>query len=192
MGEESRLRTFTEEEIQKILGALYEKNLEAWILMYIAAYSGARVGEVLALTMGDIDFKDSSISFSKQLAFVSPGELGIKRVKSKNSNRIVPIPPRLCQALKEYRERRVLYFHGRLTHYNSSTSLGIILHKLSPAHTMHDFRHTYATRLLASGLDIKTVASLLGDTISTVEKVYVHYTDEMRTKAAGDINRIFG
>ncbi len=139
-----------------------------------------------------IDFKDSSISFSKQLAFVSPGELGIKRVKSKNSNRIVPIPPGLCQALKEYRERRVLYFHGRLTHYNSSTSLGIILHKLSPAHTMHDFRHTYATRLLASGLDIKTVASLLGDTISTVEKVYVHYTDEMRTKAAGDINRIFG
>ena len=57
---------------------------------------------------------------------------------------------------------------------------------------MHDFRHTYATRLLSSGMDIKTVASLLGDTISTVERVYIHYTDEMREKAADDINKIFG
>lgn len=57
---------------------------------------------------------------------------------------------------------------------------------------MHDFRHTYATRLLSSGMDIKTVASLLGDTVATVERVYIHYADEMRAKAAEDINRIFG
>lgn len=60
-----------------------------------------------------------------------------------------------------------------------------------PDHTMHDFRHTYATRLLSSGMDIKTVASLLGDTVATVERVYIHYTDEIRAKAAEDINRIF-
>ena len=58
--------------------------------------------------------------------------------------------------------------------------------------SVHDLRHTYATRLLAEGIDIKTVASLLGDTITTVELIYVHYTDEMREKAADDINRIFG
>lgn len=68
----------------------------------------------------------------------------------------------------------------------------LIARKILPNHTMHDFRHTYATRLLSSGMDIKTVASLLGDTISTVERVYIHYTDEMREKAADDINKIFG
>ena len=56
---------------------------------------------------------------------------------------------------------------------------------------MHDFRHTYATRLLSSGMDIKTVASLLGDTVATVERMYIHYTYEIRAKAAEDINRIF-
>lgn len=191
-GEGSKLRTFTEEEIRSVLDYLYTKNIEAWILMYIAAYTGARIGEVLALTIGDIDFKHAAISFNKQLAFVAPKQMGIKRMKSKNSSRTVPIPPMLCQALAEYRERRLLYFHGRLTRYYHSNNLVALLRRVCPSHTLHDFRHTYATRLLASGMDIKTVASLLGDTVATVEKVYVHYTDEMREKAADDISRIFG
>ncbi len=91
----------------------------------------------------------------------------------------------------EYRNLRVLYGHGRLTRYQRSNYLNYVLQRILPDHTMHDFRHTYATRLLSSGMDIKTVANLLGDTVATVERVYIHYTDEIRAKAAEDINRIF-
>lgn len=188
----ARLRTMTHEEISHLLDTLHARNLELWILMYIAAYTGARVGEVLALTMGDIDFKSHQITFNKQLSRVGKNELGIRRMKSKNSCRTVPAPPCLLRALDEYREHRVLYFHGRLTRYRHGEMLTAIVRKILPNHTMHDFRHTYATRLLSSGMDIKTVASLLGDTITTVERVYIHYTDEMREKAADDINKIFG
>ena len=80
----------------------------------------------------------------------------------------------------EYRNLRVLYCHGRLTRYQRSNYLNYVLRRILPDHTMHDFRHTYATRLLSSGMDIKTV-----------ERVYIHYTDEIRAKAAEDINRIF-
>lgn len=188
----ARLRTMTHEEISHLLDTLHARNLELWILMYIAAYTGARVGEVLALTMGDIDFKSHQITFNKQLSRVGKNELGIRRMKSKNSCRTVPAPPCLLRALDEYREHRVLYYHGRLTRYRHGERLTAIVRSILPSHTMHDFHHTYATRLLSSGMDIKTVASLLGDTISTVERVYIHYTDEMREKAADDINKIFG
>ena len=191
-GEASRIRTMTAEEISYLLTSLHEENLEMWILMTIAAYTGARVGELLALTMGDVDFETRSISFNKQFSRVHKYEMGVKRMKSKNSCRTVPIPRLLYHALVEYRDFRVLYFHGRLTKYRHGETLNTILRKYLPAHSMHDFRHTYATRLLSSGVDIKTVASLLGDTITTVERVYIHYTDEMRAKAARDVDRIFG
>nr|WP_269148071.1 tyrosine-type recombinase/integrase [Megasphaera stantonii] len=56
---------------------------------------------------------------------------------------------------------------------------------------MHVLRHTYATTLLARGVDIKTVAALLGDTVETVIKKYVHYSEEMRRNAAQNIQNIF-
>lgn len=57
---------------------------------------------------------------------------------------------------------------------------------------MHSFRHTYACTLLANNVDIKTVASLLGDTVDTVINNYIHYTDEMRKNAADKVANIFG
>lgn len=61
-----------------------------------------------------------------------------------------------------------------------------------PGHSLHDLRHTYVTKLIASGkVDIKTAAALLGDSIGTVERIYLHYTDEMRTKAVADVQAIF-
>ena len=52
-------------------------------------------------------------------------------------------------------------------------------------------RHTYATTLLANGLDVKTVASLLGDDVNTVINTYIHFTDEMRLRAADKVANIF-
>ena len=53
--------------------------------------------------------------------------------------------------------------------------------------TFHALRHTYATTLIAHGVDIKTVASLLGDRMETAMNTYVHFTDEMRKSAAQDV-----
>lgn len=140
-----------------------------------------------------IDLRLQSKSFrsqpTKQIAYIGENELGVKRMKTSNSRRTVP--PTLRRTLMEYRNLRVLYGHGRLTRYQRSNYLNYVLQRILPDHTMHDFRHTYATRLLSSGMDIQTAASLLGDTVATVERVYIHYTDEMRAKAAEDSNRIF-
>ena len=53
-------------------------------------------------------------------------------------------------------------------------------------------RHTYATRLLYNGVDVQTVAALLGDTVEIVISTYIHYVDEMRKNASESVSRIFG
>ena len=55
----------------------------------------------------------------------------------------------------------------------------------------HALRHTYATKLMASGVDIQTIAALLGDNVDTITKTYVHYSDEMRKSANSKIQKIF-
>ena len=166
------------------------------IVLCFAVYTGARIGEILALTHSDIDLDKCTITINKQLTVTDPSNhkiRGIARVKSKHSNRTVPIPPpALVAALSEYLEERILYVHRRLTHYRTSHNINCLINRYLPGHSVHDLRHTYATRLLAEGIDIKTVASLLGDNVATVELIYVHYTDEIREKAAEDINLILG
>ena len=47
-----------------------------------------------------------------------------------------------------------------------------------PDVTPHTLRHTRATHLLQLGVDIWDVAGLLGDTVSTIERTYGHYSPD--------------
>ena len=191
-GEEKRVRTFTQAEIARLLEYMHTENREMWILCAIAAYTGARAGELLALTRSDIDLSNQTVTINKQLARTEDSRHDVKRLKSKHSNRVVPIPARLCAAMADYDGMSVRYIHRRLTRYTSANEINDWIHRLYPHHSVHDFRHTYATRLLSQGVDLKTVAALLGDTVTTVARTYIHYTDEMRRAAADSIGRIFG
>ena len=57
---------------------------------------------------------------------------------------------------------------------------------------MHSLRHTFATLLLSETQDINLVAAVLGDTPATVYNTYIHYTQDIRKKADGYIEEIFG
>lgn len=191
-GNTGRVRTMTDEEIDRLLALLKRRDPEAWILAGIAAYTGARRGECLAICWDDIDLKRGQLTIDKQVAYIGKRTIGVKRVKSKNSTRTVPIPQKLVRMIREYRAICTLYTHRRLTRFLSPDVFGGCIRYACPGHSIHDLRHTYATKLVASGrVDIKTAAALLGDSIATVEKIYLHYTDDMKQKAALDIQQIF-
>ena len=54
--------------------------------------------------------------------------------------------------------------------------------------TIHSLRHTYATNLIANGLDFKTTAKLLGHTVEQTMKTYSHVNDDMMDNARKIIN----
>ena len=69
--------------------------------------------------------------------------------------------------------------------------LKALLKRTGPPDTwFHDLRHTFATHVLASGVDIKTLSGILGHTRSAFTlNTYTHITDEMRRKAALNIDQ---
>lgn len=51
-------------------------------------------------------------------------------------------------------------------------------------YTLHQLRHTFATRLVASGIDLKTAATLMGhSSVNMLERVYAHFVPENAERA---------
>ena len=177
--------TITEEQFKKLMATTSDDIKLAIAICY---YTGVRRGELLGLTWQDIDRQ--AVTISKQLdtqhfIYTAP--------KTKNSFRTIPIPVALVNMLNEYRRTKPLDIQRRLfpkpygTYYGMKRAMKSISKDLSP----HCLRHTYATHLLAKGMDIRTVAALLGDNVKTVINTYIHYSDDMRAAAADDIEKIF-
>lgn len=188
---QKRIRTMTDDEINYILTRM-ENSPRYYVLFAICAYTGCRVGESLGVTWADISFSNETITFNKQYGETGRRKYGFKSVKNKNGNRTIHIPPTLSSILLSYRKICLFYLDGRLTDIKYNNSVSNRVRQILPGHSIHDCRHTYATKLLAAGNDIRTIAALLGDTVQTVENTYLNYTDEMREKASNEIDRLFG
>lgn len=152
-------------------------------------YTGMRRGELLALTWDDINFTESTINVNKQLDATEHAV--VARTKSYNGKRSIPAPAVLLAALKKYRTSHVLRLDKKLFPHPVNLYQKMLARMQKHGASPHYLRHSYATRLVASGVDIRTVAALMGDNVQTVISTYVHYTDDMRAAAAHDIARIF-
>lgn len=181
--------TLSEKQFKKLLTL---GNPSVRLASAICYYTGVRRGELLAITWKDINFSAMTITIDKQFDGRKKG-YHVTNPKSKNGFRTIPIPQVLLQMLKQYRDSEPMSIDRRLFRNPHGTyeSLMDAIKKIDARFSVHCLRHTYASNLLARGIDIRTVAALLGDDTKTVINTYVHYTDDMRSAAAKDIQKIF-
>jgi len=187
---EKKNKAIPEDVMHEILNHV---NLRVtYIGLRIAQLTGVRRGELLALTWNDFDFANLTVTVNKQIAITNQRQHDVVYyTKSANGFREIPIPAVLAKELKQYRLTSPLSITGELfpkplaVYYNMCYALN--KYHYSP----HSLRHTYASKLLAEGVDIQTIAALLGDNVETVTRTYVHYTDEMRKSANDKIQKIF-
>ena len=191
---DKRVKALTASELDDLLEKMKENEFTMFYVMCcIAGYAGLRFGEICGLTSSDIDIPNLTIHVNKQWGLVDKGTYEFKTPKSNNGFRDVPIPMKLAGILSEYMEhRRTIDFTRRLFTINESSYLNARIKKYYPSCSVHQLRHTYATLLLAHGVDVKTVSALLGDRVETIMKTYIHYTDDMRDQAKKDVQKIFG
>ncbi|NFL87286.1 site-specific integrase [Clostridium botulinum] len=170
-------------------------NPNHYLISLIALKTGARIGEILALTWNDIDFENNIIVINKQWNLNKKGEYSFVDVKGVNSNRSIPIPYVLVTELKKYKNKNPINIDNRIFKYKNtaSTSSNLIREyvRIGFNISVHELRHTYATNLIQNGIDFKTTAKLLGHTVEMTLNVYSHVTDDMMKRATKIINNYF-
>ncbi|NFB33184.1 site-specific integrase [Clostridium botulinum] len=184
-------RALNENEENKLLEDF--KSNKYYLVILLGLKCGLRLGEILGLTWSDIDEVNKTIIINKQWKQVNPTKYNFGELKSKNSNRIIPISKNTLDELKKH--KKIVNINNRIFKFKNTNSSCICLNRLLKLKgydiTVHELRHTYATKLISNGVDFKTVAQLLGHTVEQTMKTYSHVNDDMMKKATKIIENIF-
>ncbi len=183
---EKEISCFSLAEQKKIEQFVKESEKRKLFGILLCLYSGLRLGELLALEWRDTDFAKGIIHVNKSCHDGKDERGKIIRItdtpKTRSSNRIIPLPKQILPLLKEHKKKSLSQYvvadeNGDPISVRSyQRSFELILKKLKIEHKgFHALRHTFATRSLECGMDIKTLADILGHKNPTVTlNRYVH------------------
>lgn len=187
-------RFFTPEQVRSILALASEP----WYTIFaLAAMTGLRPGEVLGLSIDDLDFE-------QRLIFVRRSAWYRHLISPKNSRSVatVPMPGPLFEVLTNYlaswspNEKRLLFSNRRGNPYSENKvvqhRLWPILDALSiPRCGMHAFRHGHGSLMHSSGASLKVAqAQLRHADASTTSRYYLHVIGSEQRDAAEKVARI--
>lgn len=143
-------------ELQDFLNKISFSRLQNFYLFCLL--SGCRRSEALNLKWSDIDFENKTVHI--------PG------TKTKLSDRILPMFDDLEKLL-----RKIKITNNKVFHHTAD----FVTKKFKdycPNHKLHDLRHTFATRCLECGINIKVVQKWLGHSrLDTTASIYTHVTE---------------
>ena len=194
------VRALTIEEQKAFIEALKVENSRYANQFLISMFTGMRMGEVNALTIGDINTKFNFINIDKTISKGQHGEAFVNTTtKTKNGIRQVPIneavKPIITQILNEYVPTEDgMLFHtstGTLVASNTTnTEFQKIMKKYNIKDnnvkgdlSQHSLRHTYATRCIEGNMPPKVLQTLLGHadiriTLDTYSNVFESFQTE--------------
>ena len=186
----------TIDEIEELLLNLEEPTHTA---VLIAALTGLRVSELLALKWEDIDFENFEIHVTRSISLQHVGEC-----KTEASRKPIPLDSRLAEALWRWRTLSAYpqlpdwvfasphtngkqpYWPGTLNRWHLQPAVKAAGIKGNIG--WHTFRRTYATLLKANGEDVKTVQELLRHANSVVTmNLYAQAVTDLKRKAQSRI-----
>jgi integrase len=191
------MRVLTRQEQSKLNAILFNDTDAEKLGVLLSLYTGIRVGELCALRWDDIDLTGRTLQVRRTLQriqSVSPGDGGGRRTevvitvpKSECAARVIPLPDFLFSAVAErksdggafvltgdtlrYTEPRVM--QNRFKKY-------VRLAGIEDAN-YHATRHTFATRCVELGFEIKSLSEILGhSSVKITLERYVHSSFDLK------------
>lgn len=158
----------------------------------------------------DIHFQEQYLEISKTLHRVKDHtddsehntKIIITPPKTESSIRIIPIPDFLFEILQQYVQSHTIdpeayILTGKKKSFREPRSIEYYFKKtlkkcqIEPLH-FHCLRHTFATRCVELGFDMKTLSEILGHSnINTTLNRYVHPSMEQKQQNMDKLNAVF-
>lgn len=186
----------TLQEEFEIMNCLKKQESLKSLGVVLALATGMRIGEICALRWECIDLSRGMIHVNKTLQRIYTKENGVGKSKvivtapkSFKSNRYIPLPEKYLNIIKKHQAAPEVYLlTGKVDKFIEPRTLRAYYDRLMENNgtryvTFHGLRHTFATRLVESGCDYKTISELLGHAdINTTFRTYVHSDMDKKRK----------
>lgn len=155
------------------------QNIGLYTAFEILFYTGMRKGELLALTLNDIDFSHKTITINKTLAYVG-GVYVNQPPKTQKSNRVIDVPDFLLSEIRTYISKlykpepdQRLFCHSRVW-LGEAIARTCDTIELKPIR-VHDLRHSHASMLIDLGANPLMIAERLGhEDVKMTMNTYSH------------------
>ncbi|MCI6020350.1 MAG: site-specific integrase, partial [[Bacteroides] pectinophilus] len=196
--EQKVLRVLSPQEQQRLTIYLYD-NMELCNLgILVCMYSGLRIGELCALRWENILWNEQCIYVKETMqrlqntdtsdTLISKTSIVISAPKSACSIRKIPIPEQLFSLLKMYECESSTFLMTGTKSYIEPRTLQYRFKRITEKCNIYDIkfhslRHTFATRCVELGFDIKSLSEILGHAnVNITLNRYVHPSMEQKQK----------
>ena len=203
-----------EETVKKLIIAFEGQSLKYETYYKLVLATGLRRGEACGLKWSDINWKKRTIHIQRGVVKLSHEESITKDPKTASGDRIVYLSKEMCQLLKAWKNESewecqqtdcgTLCEDDYLFHQKNGKPMNpctftfrfkkILKQNGLPTDlNLHSLRHTNASLLIAQGVDVRTVASLLGHAqASTTLDIYAHAFDKNKRDAQKKLGKAIG
>ncbi len=200
---EKKVECFTFDEQKTIEQAALSDKRRKMFGIVLCLYSGLRIGELLALEWRDVDLKAGIIEVNRSCHDGIDKNGRFCKItdtpKTASSKRVIPIPRQILSALRDKKKKSNSSYvvsdeNGNPVSVRSyQRSFELLLKSLDIKRKgFHSLRHTFATRALECGMDVKTLSEILGHKNSAVTlNRYVHSMLEHKKDMMNKLGKLF-
>ncbi len=193
-----RKAVWTKQELNRFLdGTRTHWLYPVWI---VALSTGARIGELLALTWNDVDLTARTVRINKTTARIK-GQMVTTSPKTEAGERTISLPPDAVEVLRRLAEQSLAtgggqqVFRGNRGAVLVACTVEAVMRRECerlglPRMTPHSLRHLHASLLISEGLPITAVSKRLGHANAAITlTIYAHALDNGDAQATEAIER---
>lgn len=197
-----QIQTLSCDECDRLIEYCYANLNNTNIGILISLNTGLRIGEICALKWSDIDAYSCLLYVNHTMSRIKDGNNKWKWIvevpKTQSSLRAIPISKRLFEALMKKKESAVSdYVVSDYEGFTNPRTYEYRFHVQMKESGIRDvnfhvLRHTFATRCVEGGMDIKTLSEILGHSdVSITLSTYVHSSLELKKAQMEKVEKYF-